>query len=160
LPGWRAELIGASEHMVKAPETNFVKLLAASAEPASIAMMGYRDHPDVLAAMARAGIVVLPGRAPEPSGRLMLEAMANGAAVICSPVGAAAEICGDAAIFVDPEKPAELAEAIRALASEPRRLAALGEAGRTRAFQFDLPKVGRLLDAARASIIAEGPPRL
>jgi UDP-glucose:(glucosyl)LPS alpha-1,2-glucosyltransferase len=160
LPGWRAEIIGASEHMVKAPETNFVKLLQASAEPASIAMMGYRDHPDVLAAMARSGIVVLPGRAPDPSGRVALEAMANGAAVICSATGAAVEIGGDSVICVDPDKPAELAEAIRALASEPRRLAALGEAGRARAYQFDLPKIGRLLDATRAKIIADGPPRL
>ena len=79
LPGWRAEIIGGSEHTVKSPETPFVRLLQASAEPAGISMMGYRDHPDVLAAMARAAIVVIPTRAPDPSGRVALEAMANGA---------------------------------------------------------------------------------
>jgi glycosyltransferase involved in cell wall biosynthesis len=156
LPGWRAEIIGAAEHTVKSPETPFVRLLQVTAEPAGISMMGYRDHPDVMAAMARAAIVVIPGRAPDPSGRTALEAMANGAAVICCPGGALAEIGGDVAIDADP---AGLATAIRALGADPRRLARLGEAGRHRAAQFDLPNIGRLVDTLRAEIIAEGPPR-
>jgi UDP-glucose:(glucosyl)LPS alpha-1,2-glucosyltransferase len=160
LPGWRAEVIGAAEHMVKSVETPFVDLLQATAEPASIALMGYRDHPDVMAAMARAAIVVIPGPSLEPSGRVALEAMANGAAVICTPAGALPEIGGDAAIYVDPTQPAELASAIRTLGSDPRRLATLGEAGRARASLFDQPKIGRQVDAIRAQIIAEGPPRL
>jgi UDP-glucose:(glucosyl)LPS alpha-1,2-glucosyltransferase len=158
LPGWRAEIIGAAEHMAKSPETTFVRLLQATAEPAGVAMMGYRDHPDVMAAMARAAIVVIPGGEPDPSGRVALEAMANGAAVICTAGGSLPEICGDAAIYVDPAQPGALADAIRALGGDPPRLAALGEAGRLRATQFDQPKIGRLMDAARARIIAEGPP--
>src|SRR5580658_1866666 len=38
LPGWRAEIIGAAEHMAKSPETTFVRLLQATAEPAGISM--------------------------------------------------------------------------------------------------------------------------
>ena len=152
LPGWRAEIIGASEHIVKAPETEFVRLLEATAEPAGISMMGYRDHPDVLAAMARAAIVVIPSRTPDPSGRTALEAMAGGAVVICFRDGALPEICGEAAIYSDP---ADLANAIRALGADPPRLAALGEAGRRRAVQFDLPKIGRLMDTLRSQIIAD-----
>jgi UDP-glucose:(glucosyl)LPS alpha-1,2-glucosyltransferase len=159
LPGWRAEIIGASEHTVKSPETEFVSLLQATAEPASVAMMGYRDHPDVMAAMARAAIVVIPGRANEPGGRVALEAMANGTAVICSSAGALREICGDAAMYVDSGDAAGFAAAIRSLGQDPRRLAALGEAGRDRAQAFDLPKVGRLVDKLRGEVIAEGPQR-
>jgi glycosyltransferase involved in cell wall biosynthesis len=157
LPGWRAEIIGASEHTVKSPDTPFVRLLQATSEPASISMMGYRDHPDVMAAMARAAIVVIPSRTPDPAGRVALEAMANGAAVICSPGGALTEIGGDTVVYADAEG---LAEAIRALGSDPKRLAALGEAGRRRATQYDLPLIGRRVDALRARIIAEGAPRL
>jgi glycosyltransferase involved in cell wall biosynthesis len=160
LPGWRAEIIGAAEHMVKSPETTFVRMIRATAEPAGIALMGYRDHPDVMAAMARAAIVVVPSRTPEPSGRVVLEAMGNGAAVICSPGGAFAEIGGDVAIYADPERPEEIAAAIVALGGDPRRLAALGEAGRKRAGQFDQPKIGRLVDDLRARIIADGAPRV
>lgn len=159
LPGWRAEIIGAAEHTVKSAETTFVRMLQATAEPASIAMMGYRDHPDVMAAMARAAIVVVPSRSPEPSGRVVLEAMANGAAVICSRGGALAEIGGDIAIYTDPAQPVEIAAAIVSLGGDPRRLAALGEAGRKRAEQFDLPRIGRLVDNLRLQIIAEGAPR-
>jgi glycosyltransferase involved in cell wall biosynthesis len=159
LPGWRAEIVGAAEHIVKSPETTFVRLLRVTAEPAGIAMMGYRDHPDVMAAMARAAIVVIPSQASEPTGRVALEAMANGAAVICSPSGALAEIGGDIAIYADPANTAELAAAIIALGGDPRRLATLGEAGRKRAQEFDMPKIGRLMDGLRAEIIAEGAPK-
>jgi UDP-glucose:(glucosyl)LPS alpha-1,2-glucosyltransferase len=160
LPGWRAEIIGAAEHTVKSPETTFVRMIRATAEPASISLMGYRDHPDVMAAMARAAIVVVPSRTPEPTGRVVLEAMGNGAAVICSPDGAFAEIGGDIVIYADPGRPDEIAAAIVALGGDPKRLAALGEAGRKRAAQFDQPKIGRLVDNLRAQIIAEGAPRL
>jgi UDP-glucose:(glucosyl)LPS alpha-1,2-glucosyltransferase len=158
LPGWRAEIIGAAEHMVKGPETPFTRLLNVTAEPASIGMMGYRDHPDVMAAMARAAIVVVPSPVPEPSGRVVLEAMANGAVVICSRDGAFPEIAGAAAAYVDPTDIAELSDTIRALGGDPRRLTALAEAGRQRAAQFDLPRAGRMLEAVRAQVIADGPP--
>ena len=123
-------------------------------------MMGYRDHPDVMAAMARAAIVVVPGSTPEPGGRVVLEAMANGAAVICARDGASAEIGGDAATYADPTQPAALTEAILTLGGDPRRLAVLGEAGRKRAARFDLQTIGRLVDSLRAEIIAEGAPQL
>jgi glycosyltransferase involved in cell wall biosynthesis len=160
LPGWRAEVIGAAEHTVKSEETPFTSLLKAAAEPASIAMMGYRDHPDVMAAMARAAIVVIPSRANEPGGRVAIEAMACGAAVICSSAGALREVCGDAAVYVEAADPAAFAAQIRALGQDPRRLAAVAEAGRQRATRFDLPGIGRIVEALRARIIAEGAPRL
>jgi glycosyltransferase involved in cell wall biosynthesis len=152
LPGWRAEIIGAAEHEAGSAETPFVHLLKATAEPASIAMMGYRDHPDVMAAMARAAMVVIPNRGPDPSGRRALEAMANGAAVICCALGALPEIGGDAVIFA---KPAELADVIKSLGADPRHLATLGEAGRQRAMHFDLPRIGQLLETIRNQTIAE-----
>jgi len=87
------------------------------------------DHDDPWE-QARAAIVVIPSRDPEPGGRMALEAMANGAAVIFSPGGALAEIGGDAVIYADADG---LAEAIRSLGADPKRLAALAEAGRQRA---------------------------
>jgi UDP-glucose:(glucosyl)LPS alpha-1,2-glucosyltransferase len=155
LPGWRAEIIGGAEYEPTQVETGFLRLLQAKAEPASISMMGYRDHPDAMAAMARSAIVVVPSRVPEPSGRVALEAMANGTAVVCSPGGALAEIGGDAVIYAEGDA---IAETIRALGADPRRIAALGEAGRQRAAQFDLVRIGRLVDTLRAQIIAEWRP--
>jgi glycosyltransferase involved in cell wall biosynthesis len=160
LPGWRAEIVGAAEHQPRCPETPFVRMLRAVAEPAGISMIGYRDHPDAMAAMARAAIVVVPSRTPEPSGRVALEAMANGAAVICAPTGALPEIAGDVATYVDPTQTAELADAILALGGDPRRLAAQGDSGRRRAAAFEHSRIGQWMETVRARIVADGPPGL
>ena len=100
-------------------------------------------------AMARAAIVVVPSRWPEPFGLVALEALASGAALICSPRGGLPEVAGDAAIYADPDRPAEIAAAIRTLASDEGRRAALAEAGRERAQQFDVPAIAARLAALR-----------
>ena len=159
LPGWRAEAIGGPDHKPKTPDTPFVAALRIAAETAGIGLLGYRDLPDVMAGMARSAIVAIPSREPEPGGRIVLEAMANGAAVICANTGAFPEVGGDAVLYFDPDKPEDLAAAIRAAASDPARLAAMGEAGRQRARFYDLPRIGRLIDTVRLQVISDGPLR-
>ena len=60
-------MIGADRFAPDSPETGFIRALRPEAEAAGVAMLGYRPHGDVLAAMARAAIVVVPSRWPEPS---------------------------------------------------------------------------------------------
>ena len=78
--------------------------------------------------MARAAIVVVPSRWPEPFGLTALEAMACGAALLCSPRGGLPEAAGDAAQTIDPDDPAAMAAATcRRRCTDParaRRLAA------------------------------------
>jgi UDP-glucose:(glucosyl)LPS alpha-1,2-glucosyltransferase len=155
LPGWRAEIIGADRFNFDSPDTAFVQMVRAAAEGANVRMLGYRDHPEVLAAMGRAAIVVVPSRWPEPFGLVALEALASGAALICSPRGGLPEVAGDAAIYANPDDPAEVATAIRLLASDEGRRAALAEAGRQRAQQFDVPVIAARLAALRTRIIGE-----
>ena len=141
LPGWKAEMIGADRFRANSPDTKFLASLRPLAEAASIAMPGYRPHADVLAAMARAAIVVVPSRWAEPFGLTALEALAAGAALVYAPNGGLPEVVGDAGVPIDPENPAALAEALVALARDPARRAALGEAGRARAARFDPRRV-------------------
>ena len=155
LSGWRAEVIGAAEHRVDSPETPFTQMLRAIADPAGIALLGYRDHPDLMLAMSRAAIVAVPAAAPEASGRVVLEAMANGAAVICPRAGGLPEIGDDSVLYADP---ADLGAAIRALAEDTPRLALLARAGRERAALFGHAVVGRWLETVRERIIAGGVP--
>jgi UDP-glucose:(glucosyl)LPS alpha-1,2-glucosyltransferase len=151
LPGWVAEIIGADRFSYDSPDTAFVQRIRGVAESAGVRMLGYRDHPDVLAAMTRAAIVVVPSRWPEPFGLVALEAMAAGAALICAPRGGLPEVADDAAVYADPDRPAEIAAAIRALATDEARRASLAEAGRQRAKQFDAPVIAsRLADLRRA----------
>jgi UDP-glucose:(glucosyl)LPS alpha-1,2-glucosyltransferase len=156
LPGWRAEIIGADRFSFDSPNTGFVQVVRAAADAAHVRMLGYRDHPDVLAAMARAAIVVVPSRWAEPFGLVALEALASGAALICAPRGGLPEVAGDAAVYADPERPGEIAAAIRALAGDEVRRAALGEAGRRRARSFDVPVIAARLAAVRQGILGAG----
>jgi glycosyltransferase involved in cell wall biosynthesis len=153
LPGWGAEIIGADRFSFDSPDTGFVQMVRAAAEAAHVRMLGYRDHPEVLAAMARAAIVVVPSRWPEPFGLVALEALASGAALICSPRGGLPEVAGDAALYANPDNPAEIAACIRTLAGDEARRAVLAEAGRQRARQFDVPVVATRLAALRMEVL-------
>lgn len=139
LPGWRAEMIGADRFSPDSPETDFVRSLRPAAEAAGIALLGYLPHADVMRAMARAAITVVPSRWPEPFGLAALEAMANGSALVCAPNGGLPEVAGAAAVYADPDLPGALAAALLGLARDPDRRAALAQAGVTRARLFDLP---------------------
>jgi len=154
LPGWRDEIIGADRSRADSPDTRFVRGVRDAAQAAGVALLGYRDHPEVLAALAGASIVVVPSRWQEPFGLTALEAMASGAALVCSPRGGLPEVAGDAALYADPDDPAALAEAIIALASDDARRDGLAEAGRGRAQMFDLPPTLASLASLRHAILA------
>ncbi len=158
LPGWSAEIIGADRFAHDSPDTAFVQMIRAAAAGANVRMLGYRDHPDVLAAMARAAIVVVPSRWAEPFGLVALEALASGAALICSPRGGLPEVAGDAAVYADPDRPAELAAAIRSLAGDEPRRAALAAAGWQRVQAFTVPKIGARLAALRRDVLGQHAP--
>jgi UDP-glucose:(glucosyl)LPS alpha-1,2-glucosyltransferase len=155
LPGWGAEIIGADRFSFDSPETGFVQMVRAAAEAANVRMLGYRDHPEVLTAMARAAIVVVPSRWPEPFGLVALEAMASGAALICSPRGGLPEVAGDAAMYANPDNPAEIAAAIKTLGGDEGRRAALAEAGRQRARLFDVKPIAARLAALRMDVLGK-----
>jgi UDP-glucose:(glucosyl)LPS alpha-1,2-glucosyltransferase len=154
LPGWRAEIIGADRFNKDSPVTDFVRGVDATARTAGVTMAGYLDHPGVLDAMARAAIVVVPSRWPEPFGITALEALACGAALVVSPRGGLPEVAGDAAAYIDPDDANSIAQAILRLAQDPAARAALGEAGRQRARQFDLPVVAARLATLRHEAMA------
>ena len=154
LPDWRADIIGADRFSLDSPDTGFVRMIRTAADTANVRMLGYREHGEVLLAMARAAIVVVPSRWPEPFGLVALEALASGAALICSPRGGLPEVAGDAAVYADPDRPGEIAAAIRALAGDEARRASLAAAGRQRARRFDVPVITARLAALRQGILA------
>jgi glycosyltransferase involved in cell wall biosynthesis len=154
LPGWRATAIGADGFAAASPDTEFLRTLRHAARDAGVTLAGYRSHADTMAAMARAAIVVVPSRWEEPFGLVALEALANGAALICTRRGALPEVAGDAAVYADPDDPAALAAAIVALARDPARRAVLAAAGRARARAFDVAEAADRLDALRRQVLA------
>lgn len=154
ISGWIAEIIGADRFNENSPETPYFRTIQASAEGAGVRMLGFRQHRNVLAAMNRAAVVVMPSRWEEPFGLVALEAMASRAALICSSRGALREVAADAAIFVDPDSVPSVAAAIRQLCTNESRRVALAEAGRKRSMLFDLGNVTEQLADLRKSILA------
>lgn len=157
LPGWRAEIIGADRSRIDSPETPFVREVRAAANAANVRMAGYRDHAGVLEAMRRAAIVVVPSRWQEPFGLTALEAMASGAALVCTGQGGLPEVAGDAALYVEPDNSAALARVIVRLAGDAALRGQLGEAGRLRARRFDIQNAASSLRALRREVLAGRP---
>jgi glycosyltransferase involved in cell wall biosynthesis len=84
---------------------------------------------------ATAGIFAFPSL-DEGFGIPILEAMANALPVVTSNRSAMPEVCGDAAVQVDPESEEELAEAMRKLAGDDAVRENLAERGLVRAREF------------------------
>jgi glycosyltransferase involved in cell wall biosynthesis len=154
LPGWRAEIIGGDRFEAGGKDTPFIRDLRPRADAAGVRLLGYHKHDTVLQSLSRAAIAVVPSRWNEPFGMAALEAMACGAALICSGRGGLKEVVGDAAVLVDPEDPGAIAAAILALARDPARRAAVARAGLQRARGFDLPPTAALLDELRERILS------
>ncbi len=151
-PGWRAEMFGARRLRPGEREDGFSREIRLRAEAAGVALHGYRPHAEVLAAMARAAIVVVPSRWPEPFGLAALEAMACGAALVCAPVGNLPELCGEAAAFADPHDADAMAAAILSLTGDDARRDAASGAGRERARRCDAAAAAARLDAVREAV--------
>ncbi len=104
--------------------------------------------------MGRAAIAVVPSRWPEPFGLTALEAMAHGAALICSRRGGLPEVAGEGALYADPDTPGAVAAAVLALATDADRRAALVAVARTRALLFDTAIAAGRLRALRCAVLA------
>ncbi len=159
LPGWRAAMIGADRFGADSPETPFLAALRPRAAAAGVALLGWQPHDAVLAAMARASLIVVPSRWPEPFGLTALEAMACGTALLCAPSGGLAEVTAGAAVPIDPEDPAGIAAELVRLAHDRAARAGLGAAGRARAARFDLREAAARLVALRRSVLDAWPRR-
>ena len=155
LPGWRALMIGADRFRPGPGETRFLASLRPAAAVARVELAGYQPHASVLEAMARAAVVVVPSRWPEPFGLTALEAMASGAALVCSGRGGLADLVQGAAAMVDPDRPEAIAAALRRLAGDAPERARLAAAGCARAAEYDLPAARARLARVRAAVRAD-----
>jgi len=152
LPGWRAVMVGDAWFGTRA-DTPFVTRLRAEAAAAGVEMRGYLDHAATLALIGQAALVVMPNRWEEPFGRVAQEALACGAALIASRRGGLPEAAGEAALYMDPEQPGAIAQAIRHLATHPEERARRAEAGQAHLAAFALPVLARRWAALRAAVL-------
>lgn len=106
-----------------------------SFEHPAVRDVGAVAEADLPALYSGALVFVYPSRY-EGFGLPPLEAMACGAAVICSRAGSLPEVVGDAALLIDPDDPGALASAIDRVLADPALRATMSDAGRRRAAMF------------------------
>lgn len=104
--------------------------------------LGYQSSAVFYELMRRAAVFVFPSKY-EGFGLPPLEAMALGTAAIISTAGSLPEVCGDAAVQVDPADADGLATAIDRLLSSPEERAERSERGKTWAARFTWEKAAR-----------------
>ena len=112
------------------PDGNSVRL-AAERSGGAVRAIGYRA--DALDIMHAADVVCLTS-AVEASPMSVLEAMSVARPVVATDVGGVHELVADGAtgVLVDPQRPAEMATALVALARDRSRAKELGDTGRLR----------------------------
>jgi glycosyltransferase involved in cell wall biosynthesis len=101
----------------------------------AVVIPGFLEATDLEGLYAAASAFVLPSLV-EGFGLPVLEAMARAIPVACSRDSAPGEVAGDAALSFDPQSADEIADAIRALLTDPALQARLGAAGPPRAAEF------------------------
>jgi glycosyltransferase involved in cell wall biosynthesis len=112
---------------------------------------GWLDPADLEGLYAAADLFVFPSLY-EGFGLPVLEAMARGAPVVSSNRSSLPEVAGDAALLVDPEDPAAMAQAIERVLSDAKEAERLRAAGREQAarFSWDATARGTLASYERA----------
>ncbi len=130
-PGWRLVLAGGRGY--GAEET--LREIENSPRRADIEVTGHVTAARLADLYARAAIFAFPSL-DEGFGIPVLEAMANGVPVVTSNRSALPEVCGNAALQVDPENQEELAEALRNLAADSALREALAARGLERAREY------------------------
>ena len=101
-------------------------------------------------------VMLVPSIIPEACPRTIIEAMAVGTPVISTPLGGSKElVTPETGILVPPEDASAIADAIATLATDQKRLRAMGAAARNRAEQlFNSEKNTALTEAVYTELLA------
>lgn len=120
-----------------------------------IRFLGFRS--DIPALMQAMDIIVHSSIAPEPFGRVVVEAMLAGRPVVASAAGGVLEILehGKTGILYEPGNAEALAEALRALIADPHHAATIAATGHARARSiFTVPATAaRIVQAIEATAV-------
>ena len=88
-----------------------------------------------------------------------LEAMAAGVPVVAADAGSLPEICGEAAVLVNPRNPSAMAAGLHRIITDSTVSAELVALGHERTEQFSLARSAAGMDALYRALAMEGPAR-
>jgi glycosyltransferase involved in cell wall biosynthesis len=152
-PEWSAEIIGARWFKAGDPPDAYEEDVArAAAGCARIRLGGFRPHADVVAALRKASIAVVPSKWDDPFPRSALEALASGCALLCSRNGGLPELGAERARFLDVVSADSIAAALDELILNDSKRIALQKRG-FGDFPFEIHRMTRRLDDVRATLM-------
>ncbi|MDQ2079839.1 glycosyltransferase family 4 protein [Xanthobacteraceae bacterium Astr-EGSB] len=114
-------------------------------------------HAQLNAMMRRAGIFVAPC-VYEPFGLSILEAAAAGCALVLAEIPTLRELWDDVALFVDPRRPDDIAEAVRTLCRNDALRATMGRIAAGRARRYSLQRMATAYRDIYAELCRAGAP--
>ncbi len=154
LPDWRGVFVGG-KHFATGALSPYEQQAHTILLPvwSQIDWRGFQDHTNTMQAFADAAIAVIPSLWEEPFGRIAMEAMAHGCAVITSARGGLAEIVGRDALVPSPFTAETLASAILALTRDSTLRSLMQQQAIKRATQFDITLAARHLDTVRTQLM-------
>jgi glycosyltransferase involved in cell wall biosynthesis len=118
-----------------------------------VELLGYRSAAELRDDYSRASIYALPARY-EPFGLSILEAALGGCALVLGDIASLREIWGSTALFVPPDDPDALHDAITDLIVNPARREAMANAARERAKSFTIGRMTSAYLRAYADLLA------
>ncbi len=126
--------------------------IAGAASLDGVRPLGYVSDPDLPGLYAGARAFVLPSRY-EGFGLTCLEAMACGTPVVAADRAALPETCGGAALLVEPDDPAAVAQAVVRAATDEELRARLRDAGLRRAAETTWERTAGETDSLLMSLV-------
>jgi glycosyltransferase involved in cell wall biosynthesis len=155
-PEWAAEIIGARWFKAGVSPDCYEKEVAQAASGcARIRLGGFRPHDEVIAALRKAAIAVVPSKWDDPFPRTALEALAAGCALVCSRHGGLPEIGAYRARFLSEVSADSLAATLEDLMSDESQRVALQHRGFDD-FPFEIHRTTARLDDLRGTLMDVG----
>jgi len=146
--GWRSDQI--LQAMGKANSDLAAAAVKAHEEPRErIRYVGYLSPEEKIQVVAQAVMFVFPSLY-EGFGLPVIEAMSLGVPVIASRRASLPEICGDAALLVDPDDVGDISRAMKKLLDDPVLARGLAESGLKRSAEFSWSRTARETSEAYA----------
>ena len=153
-PDWRVKIIGA-RHFRSGKTSKYEKSVKAVIAPLQkqAEIKGFLPLAQVNEELKKAAIAIVPSVWQEPASKAVLEALANGCALITTRVGGIPEYAEGRALLVEKPDGTNFAGAIKALLSEKHMLEKLHDIA-WKDYPFDCENMAKIIDAARKKIIS------
>ncbi len=139
LPDLSLVITGKQEGFITGDPALFARIRADKVLESRIVFTGFVNTPDLPILYSSAHLFAFPS-IYEGFGFPPLEAMACGCPVVASNAASIPEICGEAALYVDPLDPTDIARGIRVLATDDELRNQLVKTGYEQCRQYDWDK--------------------